>query len=247
MQAQRSSCRDQEQGPEPRCALRSEVFPQPPSIRCLRRSILRLFFRLLYNQLACCYDTVAWAVSLGRWKSWGRVTLPYLVGDRVLELGHGPGHLLIELARQGYRPVGLDASSSMTRQAKRRFCRRDRRDLWIPLVEARAQALPFVDQGFDSVVATFPTEFVIHRRTVDEIRRVLRPKGRFVVALSARFQGKGLASLFLRWLYQVTGQGSLSTNNLMSQLEEARLCPSTSWEAVDQTAVMVVVAEPMAE
>ncbi len=46
---------------------------------------------------------------------------------------------------------------------------------------ARAQALPFPDSCFDSVVSTFPSDYIVEERTLIEVRRVLRPGGRLVV------------------------------------------------------------------
>ena len=60
----------------------------------LRRNLLLRFFHLLYHQLAWAYDAVSAAVSLGRWQDWGAAALPFVNGASVLELGHGPGHLL---------------------------------------------------------------------------------------------------------------------------------------------------------
>ena len=78
--------------------------------QCAACGGLGFFFRQLYNELACTYDLVAWVVSLGQWKAWGRTAIPHLPGKRVLELGHGPGHLLVAMAERGLTPVGLDLS-----------------------------------------------------------------------------------------------------------------------------------------
>ncbi|MBM4425321.1 MAG: hypothetical protein FJ030_18410, partial [Chloroflexi bacterium] len=34
------------------------------------RFLLRLAFRLLYNEFAFTYDLVSWAVSVGQWRQW---------------------------------------------------------------------------------------------------------------------------------------------------------------------------------
>jgi len=63
-------------------------------------------FHLLYHEAAWAYDAVAAAVSLGQWRAWGAAALPFLPGPRVLELGHGPGHMLIALTAAGYDAAG---------------------------------------------------------------------------------------------------------------------------------------------
>jgi ubiquinone/menaquinone biosynthesis C-methylase UbiE len=204
------------------------------------RAFLRLFFRLLYNEFAWSYDVVASLVSLGRWKVWGRTTLHHLRGERILELGHGPGHLLVALERQGFDLVGLDLSPYMGRQAEWRL---RRENLSVPLVRGRAQALPFYDGAFDTVVATFPTRFIIDPRTLREVTRTTGPKGRLIVALGARFEGQGLLASFLTWLYRVTGQDEPLPDAFDPWLEEAGLSPRTVRERVGQTTVLLLVAE----
>ncbi|NTU63042.1 MAG: hypothetical protein HGB05_06465, partial [Chloroflexi bacterium] len=73
----------------------------------LPRRLVKFGFQLLYHEFAFTYDAVAWLVSLGQWQAWGRTTLDRVRGPRVLEIGHGPGHLLIALARSGQRPIGI--------------------------------------------------------------------------------------------------------------------------------------------
>ena len=95
-----------------------------PTARILY-SFLRIFFQLLYNTFAWSYDLVAAFVSLDRWNDWVRSVLPYLTGDRILEIGHGPGHLQRALA-EGHPTgliVGLDLSRNMGKIAKRRLAR----------------------------------------------------------------------------------------------------------------------------
>jgi ubiquinone/menaquinone biosynthesis C-methylase UbiE len=206
----------------------------------LWRASLRLFFRLLYNELAWSYDVVAWLVSLGQWKAWGRTTLAHLCGERVLELGHGPGYLLLAMAERGLAPVGLDRSPHMGRQAQRRVrCA----GLTVPLLRARAQALPFRTASLDSIVATFPTEFIVDPRTMREVSRTLRPDGRLVVAVWTYFEGAGLMARFLRGLYHVTGQNEPAPDAFKPWLEDMGLSPRVVWERVERTAVMLVVAE----
>jgi ubiquinone/menaquinone biosynthesis C-methylase UbiE len=209
-------------------------------MRNLWHALLHFFFRLLYNELAWSYDIVAWLVSRGHWKAWGRTTLSHLRGERVLELGHGPGHLLVTLLERDLVPVGLDLSPHMGRQAKRRL---RRSGVAVPLVRARAKTLPFRSGSFDSVVATFPTDFILHPHTQREVARILSSPGRLVVAVGVRFEGKGLTSRVLRWLYRVTGQNEPSPDAFRTALQQAGLAVHVVWKEVKHAAVMLVVAE----
>lgn len=209
-------------------------------MRRLWRAFLRRFFRLLYNELAWGYDVVAALVSLGHWKAWGRTTLAHLQGQQILELGHGTGHLLLALKTRGFDPVGVDLSPSMARQAQARL---RRAGVSVPLVQARAQTLPFPGRSFDTVVASFPTDFILDRQALVEIHRTLRPEGRLVVALWSRFDGEGLMASFLDWLYAATGQNAPSPTSVEVQFQEVGLSARTVRERVNQTTVQLLVAE----
>ena len=209
-------------------------------MRRLWWAFVRLFFRLLYNEFAWIYDLVAWMVSLGRWNAWGRTAMPHLQGERVLELAHGPGHLLVAMARRGLAPVGLDLSPHMGHLA-RRWLRRA--GLFVPLVRAHAQALPFCDRCFDSVVATFPTEFIVDPPTLRETARVLRSGGRLVVVAWVRLSERDPLSRFIGWLYRVTGQGKPLPGADEAAAIGAGLAPRTVWERVGHSEVMLVVAD----
>ncbi len=161
-------------------------------------NLIRFGFRLLYNELAWTYDVVSWAVSLGAWRDWQRAALPHVCG-RVLELGHGPGHMLLALQLAGHEVVGLDASPSMGRLARRRAPS-------APLLRGMAQQLPFANGRFDAVLATFPTPYVVEAATLREVWRVLGADGRLVIVPVAYLDGRDPVARFVEWLYRLTGQ-----------------------------------------
>lgn len=162
--------------------------------------LLRLFFRWLYHPLAFAYDVVAATVSLGHWNEWVRVVLPFVQGMRLLELGHGPGHLQLSLRGAGRLVIGLDESRQMGRIAARRL-RTEGGDAALTLVRGVSQALPFPNQSFDSLVSTFPSEYIFDPQTLSEARRVLAPGGRLIVLPAAWPNNR-----FLAWVFKVTGE-----------------------------------------
>ena len=198
--------------------------PEEEFLRTGWRRFIQFGFRLLYHELAWSYDGVAWLVSLGQWRAWTQTALPYLVGTQVLELGHGPGHLLATLQQRGFYAVGLDPSPQMGRLADRRL---RRAGLARALIQGQAQTLPLPDHSFDSIVATFPTSYILAPTTLQEVMRVLRPGGRLVIVLGARPQGQGCPSRVLgrglRWLYAITGQGTASIAAWATPMAQAGL------------------------
>lgn len=172
-------------------------------LACLYRRVLRFAFRLLYNELAWSYDLVSRIVSLGNWQEWAFAGVPYLLGPRILELGHGPGHLQVSLAANGLSVTGIDISTAMGRLARRRLTRQA---LPVRLARARAESLPFRDDSFDSVLATFPTPYITSAATRAGIRRVLRSGGRLVIVPEAELTGESTLVRLLELAYTLTGQ-----------------------------------------
>lgn len=113
-------------------------------------------------------------------------------GRLVLDLACGPGRHAAALVREGARVVGLDLSRALLFAARRRDTG--------PLVRGDMRRLPFRSGTFDVVVNLF-TSFgyfasdAEHGEVLDEVARVLRPGGRFVLDfLNATAVRAGLVS-----------------------------------------------------
>jgi ubiquinone/menaquinone biosynthesis C-methylase UbiE len=171
--------------------------------RRLFARFMRVFFYLLYHPMAWSYDLVAAMVSWGRWQDWVMSVIPYLEGPRVLELGHGPGHLQIALQKNGVLSFGVDASRQMGQQAKLRILKQGQT---FRLICGYAQCLSFSAETFDQIVATFPTEYIYVPETLAEIYRTLKPGGKLIVLPAAWITGRGLVDRGTATLFRVTGQ-----------------------------------------
>lgn len=116
------------------------------------------------------------------WQSWIRSILVDVEGTRLLELGPGPGHLMVDLQISGRLVVGLDASWRMLHFGFLKYWLCGLNLLW---VNGYAQFMPFHNSSFDQVVATFPANFIYSPATAQEIFRVLVPGGSFTTLPSA--------------------------------------------------------------
>jgi ubiquinone/menaquinone biosynthesis C-methylase UbiE len=113
-------------------------------------------------------------------------------GEYVLELGFGPG---VDVARLWERvgPTGRIAGADVSREMVRHARRRNRRAVTsgsIDLRRAEATALPFDDASFDAVYAANSAQFWGDLDAgFAEVRRVLRPGGRAVIAVQPMWKG----------------------------------------------------------
>lgn len=165
---------------------------------------LRIFFNLLYHSFAWTYDLVAWTVSLGRWKDWVESVIPLIEGKHVLELGPGPGHLQRLLRDLDLFAVGLDESQQMGYLVKKRL--HNNGYTQFNLARGMAQSLPFPAGFFDTVVSTFPSEYIFEQSTLLEVRRTLTNGGRLIVLPVAWITGKSTLERLMSWLFRFTGQ-----------------------------------------
>jgi ubiquinone/menaquinone biosynthesis C-methylase UbiE len=205
--------------------------------------ILRLAFRLLYNEMAWTYDLVSWGVSVGQWRSWQRAALSYLRGRRVLEVAHGTGNTLLDLAALGFEPVGMDLSKAMGGIARGKLRARGL-DEKIPLVRGRVQALPFASRSLPSLMSTFPTEFIMDPQAITEFLRVLQPGGVFVCVPVALITSPRLLDRLAHWLFKITGQSSeMWFAPLTERYDAAGFATRVERVNLPRSAVTVIVAE----
>src|SRR3954453_9666668 len=102
-------------------------------------------------------------------------------GERVLDVGSGPGFLVASLADAGWAGGavhGLDPRAPMNTVARGLLETRP----WATIDAGDAVELPYPDGAFDAAVSTQVYEYVSDLpRALSELRRVLRPGGRALV------------------------------------------------------------------
>jgi SAM-dependent methyltransferase len=93
---------------------------------------------------------------------------------RCVDVGCGGGHFIPPVLELGWEVVGADVSADQLRVARTRLPA-------VELAHADAAALPFGDASFDAAYSTFThTDLDDFAAAIAEVRRVLRPGGRFV-------------------------------------------------------------------
>ena len=160
-----------------------------------------------YDRIATLYD---WFVAdlEAPTRAQAIWTLGPRSGERILDVGCGGGHALVEIADDvgpDGTAHGLDASPGMLDRARDRLDATGATD-GATLALGDARALPYTDDRFDAVYLGETLELFgeCEMATVlEEVRRVLRPDGRLVVASMDRAGWEN--SAFVRtyeWVYR---------------------------------------------
>ncbi|MCM3746762.1 class I SAM-dependent methyltransferase [Paenibacillus pasadenensis] len=102
-------------------------------------------------------------------------------GARIADIGCGMGRHSLALSRLGYIVVGMDLSEALLEEANRQNSGGE-----VEFVQGDMRKIPLEDEGFDAVVNLF-TSFGYferdeeHIEVLREIRRILKPGGRFLI------------------------------------------------------------------
>ncbi|MEW6347788.1 MAG: class I SAM-dependent methyltransferase [Thermodesulfobacteriota bacterium] len=105
--------------------------------------------------------------------------LAYCARGKILDIGTGPGRLLLSLHRRSpqLELVGIDLSQAMVRKAEGHIRAAGFAES-IRVEQADAKHLPFDDQSFDTVVSTGSVHhWKTPEQAIDEVYRVLKPGG----------------------------------------------------------------------
>jgi ubiquinone/menaquinone biosynthesis C-methylase UbiE len=172
-------------------------------------------------------------------------------GDAVLDVGTGAGLVASAAAARARRVVGIDIAPGMIALARRRAEERGLAGVEFRVMDA--EALAFAEATFDVVVSLFA---VLHLPSplaaLGEMRRVLRPGGRLVVAAGARapLRPASVARELARRWRERAGRG-LTAPRMLESLVAARLPaahdPAARWReharAHGAAALRALVAE----
>ncbi len=151
---------------------------------------------LTYNKMSRTYDLFAGTFE----KKYRDIVLKYLnikAGEQVLEIGYGTGQSLkqmAELVGETGRIYGIDISSGMLKVAEKRLKKADMLNR-VELICNDAVSLPYQNNIFDAVFMSFTLElFDIPEIPVviNEIKRVLKPQGRFGIVSMSKEDGKSI-------------------------------------------------------
>jgi demethylmenaquinone methyltransferase/2-methoxy-6-polyprenyl-1,4-benzoquinol methylase len=156
------------------------------------------------------YDLVNRIVTLGwdkRWRRRAALTCLAQKPQRILDLGCGTGDLTIILARLAGKHIeitGLDYSPPMLARAKQKAVGAGVEEK-VEFIHGEATRLPFTDAYFDVVGISFAFRNLTYKNPLclphlAEVRRVLRPDGRYVIVESSQPGNRFIRAFFHLYL-----------------------------------------------
>ena len=162
--------------------------------------------RSFYNKIAKVYDLLA-EHSERAMRELGINRLAPAPGERLLEIGFGTGHCLVELARAvgpAGKALGLDISENMLAIAGTLLEREGLADR-AQLLCGDATHLPYDSDTLDGVFMSFTLELFDTPEipgVLAECKRVLRPGGRIVVVGISKEGKQGIVIRAFEWTHR---------------------------------------------
>ena len=155
-------------------------------------------FSNIYN----FYDLINTVLTLGFDKSWRKKAADNLIGTSVLDLGSGTGAAFDQLLN--YETTAIDPDKKMLEL-----------NTFENKVLGSAENLPFEDNSFDNVFCSFVWRNVSDtNKALEEVHRVLRPGGKFILLDMTRPKNSFLKMLHKIGTFKVLHLIGLLTFNL---------------------------------
>lgn len=139
----------------------------------------------MFDTISENYDGLNRVISFGIDVKW-RKKVVAIVGEdnpnKILDIATGTGDLAIMMASLNpEKIVGLDISSGMLEVGKQKIAKANLSDK-IEMIVGDSENMPFNDNTFDAITVSFGVRnFANLDKGLQEIRRVLKPKGKLVI------------------------------------------------------------------
>ena len=139
----------------------------------------------MFDTISKNYDGLNRVISFGIDVKWRRKVVHIIKTTNpstILDIATGTGDLAIHLVETGAkRIVGLDISPGMLSVGKDKVAKKHLEDK-VDMIIGDSEHLPFEDNSFDAITVAFGVRnFENLEKGLKEIKRVLKPKGTFVI------------------------------------------------------------------
>ncbi len=148
-----------------------------------------------YQAFPRFYDSTIQLLSIGQWERWQEKIFEDLEGKRILEIGVGPGKLLLKIAKRGYIVTGIELNKGMAYEARKKV---KKYGYDIDILHQSVYKLPFKSETFDCIVMTFVlAEIANLDRAIQEMKRILKKKGKVIIIAGGMPQDKNIIAKIL--------------------------------------------------
>lgn len=181
----------------------AHIYHQPGVLRVLQT---REETKAFYNKIAKVYDILA-EHSEAPVRKAGLEMLDAQPGWKVLEIGFGTGHSLIELAKSvgsAGKAYGIDLSEKMVEISEKRAEEEGLAER-IELSCGDALNLPYESESLNSIFMSFTLELFDTPDIIlvlSECKRVLKSGGRIVIVGMSRVMPEGLVMEMFEWTHR---------------------------------------------
>lgn len=168
-------------------------------MRLFRIHLFDLFYRA-YHAWPRFYEDLNQLLSLGQYEKWQNKVFEDLFGRKILEIGVGPGKLLLKMTKKGYIVTGIELRAGMAYEARKKA---KEAGIDIDILHQSVYHMPFKDEIFDCVVLTFVlAEIAELDKAIIEMKRVLKPNGRIIIIAGGMPEDR---NWFARLLFKLIG------------------------------------------
>lgn len=139
----------------------------------------------MFDNISGKYDLLNRVLSMGIDVSWRKKVVKKIKSshpESILDIATGTGDLAIQMAKATTAKVtGFDLSAGML-EVGRKKVKEQNLDNRIEMIQGDAENMPFEDNSFDCITVAFGVRnFENLEKGLDEIYRVLKPGGTFVI------------------------------------------------------------------
>jgi len=180
----------------------------------MRLSKIKLFdyFYKAYHAWPLIYSNLIQLLSFGQWEQWQQRVFDDISGHKILEIGVGPGKLLLKLVQKGYDITGIELRRGMAFEARRRL---KRAGYLSQILQQNIEKLPFDNEIFDCIVLTFVLAEITHlEKAILEMKRVLKTNGKVIIIAGGIPQDNNLIARILFRLVSPHTTLHLQRNNM---------------------------------
>lgn len=139
----------------------------------------------MFDNISGKYDDLNHILSMGIDVSWRKKVVKLVKSTQpaqVLDIATGTGDLAIMLAEATDAKItGFDLSAGMLEVGRKKVAEK-KLDNRIEMIQGDAENMPFPDNSFDCITVAFGVRnFENLKKGLDEIYRVLKPGGKFII------------------------------------------------------------------